>query len=126
MKYLPLIAMVVTIIVLLSKRYSLSKKNKRLEQLRRRWGLPNNDYYNFDKIERYAALNKDETFHALSNQTKSDIDFNDLFTFLDRTNSRPGQQYLFDNLSKPTNDITALCLLNNQVSFFSDNKEKRE
>ena len=126
MKYLPLIAMVVAIIVLLSKRYSLNKKNKRLEQLRRRWGLPNGDYYNFDKIERYMLLDKDKAFHALSGQAKTDIDFNDLFTFLDRTNSRVGQQYLFDKLCKPTNDTVALQLLNQQVNFFSENKEKRE
>jgi DNA mismatch repair ATPase MutS len=126
MKFLPLIAVIVTIIILLSKNYSRSKKNKRLEELRRLWGSPKIDYYNFDKIERYAALNNEEPFHTLTSQTKSDIDFYDLFSFADRTTSRVGQQYLFDKLSKPTNNISDLDELNKQVDFFTANQKSRE
>ena len=126
MKYLPLIAMVVTIIVLLSKRYARSKKDKRLEALRRSWGLPNADYYNFDKIEKYAVLQHGNPFHILSSQTKSDIDFYDLFTFLDRSSSRVGQQYLFDKLAKPTNDIAALQQSGEQADFFTTHQKQRE
>jgi DNA mismatch repair ATPase MutS len=126
MKFLPLLATIITIIILLSKNYSRSKKNKRLEALRRKWGFPNNDYYNFDKIEKYAKLNTEEPFHTLTDQTKSDIDFNDLFTFIDRTTSKPGRQYLFDKLSKPANNIAALQQLNEQVNFFAINQKERE
>jgi DNA mismatch repair ATPase MutS len=125
MKFLPLIAVIVTVIILLSKNYSRSKKNKKLEELRRRWGLPNIDYYNFDKIEKYSRLNKEQPFHTLSPQTKSDIDFYDLFAFIDRTSSRAGQQYLYDKLSKPTNDVAALQKLNEQINFFTGNQKSR-
>ncbi|MEP6751069.1 MAG: DNA mismatch repair protein MutS [Bacteroidota bacterium] len=126
MKFLPLLATIITIIWLLSKNYSRSKKNKRLEELRRKWGFLNNDYYNFDKIEKYAKLNTKESFHTLTDQTKSDIDFNELFTFIDRTTSKPGQQYLFDKLSKPTSNVAALQQMDQQIIFFTANQEERE
>ncbi|MEO5681105.1 MAG: hypothetical protein ABIQ88_00625 [Chitinophagaceae bacterium] len=126
MKYLPLIAMVITIIVLLSKNYSRSKKNKRLEAIRQKWGLPNAEYYNFDQIGKYATYNRDAYFHALSAQAKNDIDFNEVFSFADRTSSRVGQQYLFDKLSKPTNNIADLEQLHEQVNFFTVSQKERE
>jgi len=126
MKFLPLLATVITIIVLLTRNYSRNKRNKKIETLRRRWGLPNGGYYNFDKIEKYAVLNTGSPFHTLGAQEKSDIDFCDLFTFLDRSSSRPGQQYLFDKLCKPNNDLAALQQFNQQVDFFTTNQDLRE
>ena len=127
MKFLPLLATIVTIIYLLSKNYARSKKNKRLEALRRKWGFPNTaDYFNFDKIEKYSRLHKDDQFHTLTVQTKNDIDFYDLFSFIDRTNCRVGQQYLFDKLSSPTSNIADLQQLNEQVNFFATNQKSRE
>ncbi|MEO6314509.1 MAG: hypothetical protein ABIU63_00620 [Chitinophagaceae bacterium] len=126
MKYVPLITIVITIIVLLSGNYSRRKKSRRLQQLRGRWGKPNADYYNFERIEKYFLVNTEQPFHTLSQQTKNDIDFNELFIFLDRTNSKVGQQYLFDRLSRPSNDIAALQQLNVQADFFTTNQSARE
>ncbi len=126
MKFLPLLATIITIIILLSKNYSRSKKNKRLEALRRKWGLPKIDYYNFERIERYSKLTGEASFHTLNSQTKSDIDFFDLFAFIDRTSSKPGQQYLYDKLSKPTSHIADLEKMNDQIQFFSSHQKSRE
>ena len=53
----------------------------------------------FEMIEKYFR-NKDnsEAFQTLSDKTCDDLDFDELFCFLDRTNSRIGQQYLYNRL----------------------------
>jgi len=58
-------------------------------------------YFNFDKIEQYFvnSNNKNKAFHILSEQVKKDLNFNDLFKFLDRTTSKIGQQYLYYKLN---------------------------
>ncbi|ANI87901.1 hypothetical protein A9P82_00320 [Arachidicoccus ginsenosidimutans] len=74
----------------------------------------------------YSALNKDKCFQKLSPQTITDIDFQEVFSFIDRTTSCVGQQYLYDKFCKPTNDLVALQTLQKQVDFFKKEAEKRE
>ncbi|MFT3936026.1 MAG: hypothetical protein QM726_20515 [Chitinophagaceae bacterium] len=126
MKFLPLIATIITVIVLLSKRYAQSKRNKKMQELRKKWGKPNNGYYNFERIESYYRYQQSNNFHTISNQVKADIDFNDLFSFLDHTNSKPGQQFLFNALSRPGNNLQALQQLNKQADFFTAEASTRE
>jgi DNA mismatch repair ATPase MutS len=108
--------------------YFVKKKRqkKTLIQLKADWGKPNINERNFDLIENFSLLTTSTSFHQLSRQTVTDIDLHDLFTFIDRTNSKPGQQYLFNKLIKPTNDIPALENFNQQVKFFEENKTARE
>ncbi len=106
---------------------ALEKKKKRqLIKIRNQWGLPKSEYFDFELIEIYLNANKLPCFHKLTEQTIKDIDLYELFTFIDRTNSSPGQQYLFDRLIKPINDINELKLLNTQVTFFKNNQTTRE
>jgi Mismatch repair ATPase (MutS family) len=58
-----------------------------------------NDPFYFDSIGSYFK-NKSNTdsFHILSDKTCNDLDFEELFMFLDRTNSKVGQQYLYNKL----------------------------
>ncbi len=102
------------------------KKKKLLQKISSEWGEKKNEYRNFDLIEAYTKLNPSNEFHTLSEQTKTDIDFYDLFCHLDRTSSKPGQQFLFDKLSRPSNNLTELEEFNKQVSFFSAHKAARE
>jgi len=102
------------------------RQKKTLIQLQADWGKPTINERNFDLIENFSLLTTSTSFHQLSKQTITDIDLHDLFTFIDRTNSKPGQQYLFNKLVKPTNDILALENFNQQVNFFAENKTARE
>ena len=86
------------------------------------WVKAKKDFFDFDKIGMYAELKKDNNFHQLSSQTKTDIDFNDVFCLIDRTTSKVGQQFLYAILSNPTNDKAALLKLNEQIIFFTDNE----
>ncbi len=74
-------------------------KKKTTEKLKESFGKLKDDNFQFDLIKRYFA-NKDnsDSFQTLSDKTCNDIDFEELFMFLDRTTSKVGQQYLYNNL----------------------------
>jgi len=89
------------------------------------WNEPKSEDFNFDLIEHYFK-NKDKSFafQTVNAQLTDDIDFQDLFAFIDRTSSRIGQQYLYNQL----------LVINNPLHFeeqealadyFLQNEEKR-
>jgi DNA mismatch repair ATPase MutS len=108
--------------------YLIMKKREKklLQQIRERWGKPNNAARNFDLIENFSLLTTTIPFHKLAPQTIKDIDIHELFAFIDRTNCKPGQQYLFNKLITPTNNIAELEKFNEQIIFFTNNKSERE
>ena len=106
---------------MLSARSFKKKQKVKEEKLRSQWGEAKTEPFDFEKITIYSDLNKDIHFHQLSAQTKTDIDFNDIFCLVDRTVSRVGQQFLYATLSNPTNDEAALHKLHEQAVFFSSN-----
>ena len=73
------------------------KKSK--QRLNRSFGEIKNDPFYFYSIERYFR-NKDHkgAFQILSDKTCNDLDFNELFMFVDRTSSKIGQQFLYNTL----------------------------
>jgi len=77
--------------------FETQKKIK--ERLIESFGNLKNDPFYFDSIEKYFR-NKDQTdvFQVLSDKTCNDLDFNELFMFVDRTISKVGQQFLFNTL----------------------------
>jgi len=102
------------------------RQKKKLQQLRVNWGKADNTSRNFELVENFSLLTTNPCYHKLTTQTINDIDLYDLFIFIDRTNSKPGQQYLFNKLITPTNNITELEGFNGQVNFFSANIAARE
>lgn len=102
-----------------------SSKRRTLEKLRNRWGKPRQDPF-YPAITAYADSRASQSWHRLSPQTLSDIDICDLFLHIDHTNSRIGQQYLYDKLISPTDDTTALKKLDDQASYFLNNPDQRE
>ena len=105
---------------------SKQSKTKKIERVRNAWGKLKSQEPDFPLIEAYAMRNKKKCFHELSNQTICDLDFYELFPFVDRTVSRTGEQFLFDKLKKPSNDIHALNELDKHVSFLAQNRLIRE
>ena len=63
------------------------------------FGESKNTSFNFNLIEKYFRKKDDsDSFHIISDKTCNDLDFNELFMFIDRTNSKVGQQYLYYKL----------------------------
>lgn len=86
-------------------------KKKDTERLKSSFGELKNVRYDFDLIERYFR-NKDNSaaFQILSDKTCNDLDFQELFMFIDRTNSKVGQQYLYNKLRTIPADSEKLIL----------------
>ena len=69
------------------------RKKKELEELRSNFGNLKEDTFEFEIIEEYfKKKNNSDSFQVLSDKTCADLDFNELFMFVDRTNSKIGQQ----------------------------------
>ena len=64
------------------------------------------DDFHFDLID-YYFKNKDRKneFQIIGNRTMCDIDFHELFRFIDKTRSKIGQQYLYNQLLTVKNDL---------------------
>lgn len=75
-------------------------RKKILTKIKEEWGKLKSESFNFNLIERYFLNNNHSgKFQVISDKTMNDIDFQELFMFLDRTNTRVGQQYLYNRLS---------------------------
>jgi hypothetical protein len=74
-------------------------KKKITQRLSQSFGEIKDDPFYFDSIEKYFR-NKDNSgaFQILSDKTCNDLDFNELFKFVDRTTSKIGQQFLYNTL----------------------------
>lgn len=126
MIYILLVALLIAFFILYPRYSARTKRRKQLEQVRRAWGNPKNEFFNFDIIGKYALTVDGKRFHQLSTQTLLDADFYELFGFVDRTTSRIGQQFLLRKMIQPDNDLPALRKLDERADFFTDNPSLRE
>jgi DNA mismatch repair ATPase MutS len=124
--YLLVIVFIFIAFILLSRFTVVTRRRRMLAQLVAGWGKPKTDYFNFDEIGIYSKADPAIPFHELSAQTRADLDFEELFTFVDRTTSKVGQQFLYNRLAKPCNDITELQQLGTTADFFAANRKIRE
>lgn len=76
-----------------------NRKKERNQRLKESFGKLKDESFYFDSIEKYFRKKDNSKAHqVLSDKTCNDLDFDDLFMFLDRTNSKVGQQYFYNNL----------------------------
>ena len=94
--------MIKDIIFQIKYTFSQIKFNRKKElnkRLKESFGKLKDDSFNFDYIEKYfRKKDNSKAYQVLSDKTCNDLDFDDLFMFLDRTNSKVGQQYFYNNL----------------------------
>lgn len=87
-----LIAIIVTVAYFKNK----ADARKRLEAIRDKWGKPFETDRNFNQISLLLAGEDDPDM--MTPGTAADIDLENVFNYIDRTNSKPGQQYLYKRL----------------------------
>ncbi len=126
MPYILVSVAVFAIFIFFLIRWDKSKKKEVIQMLRHRWGRPKEEDFNFRSIERFAEIESKPRFHKLSDQTINDIDFYKLFSFVDRTTSRVGQQFLFKQINQPTNSISDLQKFDESVNLFLNDAAQRE
>ena len=112
------------IVILVIHHVNKGRTKKKIEEIRKSWGNPKKESFDFDSISKYADTVKDSKFHRLTDQTIEDIDFYGLFAFIDRTTSKVGQQFLYKKLLEPTDNTTDQSEV--LINLFSTDKQLRE
>ena len=126
MVYLSITAIITAFIILYLDATSKNRRRERLQSIRNAWGTPRTDDRNFHRIGRYAEQSKGKMPHKLSQQTLDDIDFQQLFSFIDRTGSAVGQQFLFRQVLYPFHSIADLARLHSLANVMTHDADSRE
>lgn len=105
----------------------LRNRKKRIkEKLLSEFGNLKPDAFDFEYIESYFRKKDNSTaFHTLSDKTCNDLDFQELFMFVDRTNSKVGQQYLYNKLRNIPADSTKEIRNEKLLAEFTNNADFR-
>ena len=101
-------------------------KEKQLLKLRENWAKANSENIDLAQLGWYSPVQRSSDYHKLTAQTRSDIDFFQLFAHINHTTSKVGEQFLFHKLQHPTDNLEHLTELDRQVIFFSQNPLLRE
>lgn len=103
-----------------------NRKKKESERLKASFGRIKENSFDFTKIRHYFK-NKDNSgcFQVLSDKTCADLDFEDLFAYMDRTVSKVGQQYLYNKLRVISTDRTRIDLNEEIIKVISEDTDLR-
>ena len=95
--------------------YFFSKKSfdTNIERIKTKWGRPVNARRNFKMIAAY--LNARDDKNRVSPSIAEDLDLNNIFNFIDRTNSKPGKQYLYKKLFTPETSYESLLKFDKKI-----------
>ena len=86
---------------------------KNLERIKTKWGRPVNSRRNFKMIAAY--LNGTDDPAKLSPAIGEDLDLNNIFNYIDRTNSKPGKQVLYKKLFTPVTSFEELFKFDKKI-----------
>ncbi|VAW30302.1 hypothetical protein MNBD_BACTEROID07-594 [hydrothermal vent metagenome] len=98
------------------------KERKIKQKIREAFGKPKTVDFDLDAIRYYADGNKKESFQILTDKVCDDLNFNDLFSYVDRTSSAVGQQRLYDRMHRIPDDRKALDILEKWITRFEKNE----
>lgn len=104
----------------------INRKKRIKEKLLSEFGHLKSDSFDFENIESYFRRKDHSTaFQTLYDKTCNDLDFKELFMFIDRTNSRVGQQYLYNKLRNIPADSTENIRNERLLDEFTTNSDFR-
>jgi hypothetical protein len=117
MIYILLILSIIICIVINNIYKRRKSQIKKAAEVAGQWGKPLDSYRNFKLIGAY--LNANISDNRLADATAADLDVDALFAYLDRTQSKPGQQYLYSKLYTPELDQQKLVQLERNIARFN-------
>ncbi len=105
-----------------------SNRKKKLEAIRNNWSKPIDKYRNFDFIAllHETISTKHSNKEVIDDKTWRDLNFDDIFTILDRNSTPVGQQYLYHLLHNYVNDKSVLKERIQLSEYFKSNSALRE
>ncbi len=122
-----IVSILVALVLLSQIRRVRFKKYEKLEaNIFNKWGKQKNEYFNFYLISQYfdKTQNKNSAFQIVGDKQIDDLDFEELFKYVDRTTSKIGQQYLYYKL-RTIFDKNRLGNTEKLVKLFSDDSNIR-
>jgi hypothetical protein len=111
----------IVIIIHLQKK----KKLAALKEIIDKWGEVSTIDRNFGLIAHYHNCINENQEEFLSEEVAADIDLERIFAFVDRTNSKPGQQYLYHQLRNNIHNLTELQELDDLSEQFKNDDDLR-
>ena len=125
MFYIITFVLVFIAIILYLKNNKIKNKLKKLEEIKINWSKPTDKKRNLKLIGNYHDnLNLNEE-SRLTENIANDIDLETLFGYIDRTNSKPGQQYLYHRLTNTDKDLGLLAELDEMAEKFKADENLR-
>ncbi|QEM05713.1 hypothetical protein DIU31_020175 [Mucilaginibacter rubeus] len=122
--WITIIILLPFIFILISHLKSKAQQKKKLTEIKERWGKPIITGRNFKPISTYLTAYGGSS--GISVDTATDLDIDSVFEFIDRTNSKPGQQYLYKKLHSPQISEEYFETLEQRIGNVTANKELRE
>ena len=102
------------------------RKKRQIERLLKTFGKVKNGSFDFDLIENYyRKKDNSNAFQVISDRTCNDLDFQELFMFVDRTHSKVGQQYLYNKLRTITSDSQTNDVYEPIITLLTNNPDIR-
>jgi len=118
------IILIIALIVSLAFYKRWLETKKKIAAIKEKWGKPYYNDQNFNLVRLY--LNSDGDPGKITGTTANDLDLDNVFAYIDRTNSKPGQQYLYKKLHDPELDIDLLKQLDKDVTSLGKDRNKQE
>ena len=109
--------------IILYPKMNLRSRNKLLKNIRDNWSKPIDRFRNLDLISLFHENVKNNDENLVDENTWIDLNFDDIFALVDRSNSPIGQQYLYHILHKYESDPD---LLNNRLQLAEQLKKDSE
>jgi len=120
---LGIILIIAAIVSLIVYRKRLEKQ-KKVAVIQEKWGKPYYTDMNAGLVRLYLDANPQA--NKITSDTANDLDLDNIFAYIDRTNSKPGQQYLYKKLHNPDLDIDLLKQLDKDVTSLGKDRVKQE
>ena len=118
------IILIIGLIVSLAIYKRRLETKKKIAAIKEKWGKPYYNDVNFNLASLY--LDSDAENNKITGDTANDLDLDNIFAYIDRTNSKPGQQYLYKKLHYPELDIDVLKQLDKDVLTLAKDRGKQE
>ena len=91
-----------------------------------KFGKVKDEYFDLKQIDEYFRKKDNaNSFQTISDKTCNDLDFSELYMFLDRTTSKIGQQFLYNKLRNIPNNLNESIAHEKLVEEFANNSDFR-
>ncbi len=124
-----LLSSVILLVIIITIIFTKTNRIKYLRSLRAAWGSIPEKSLSIEDASLFFEFTKDISHshtHQLDDNTWNDLNFDDIFRIMDRTNTPVGSQYLYHLLRTPALNKTILDDRESMINLFSRDQNLRE